>query len=140
MTDEQLFTGFDPQKQPEYEQELQANWGVPAQMIDDVKGRTEDWGQPEWQDVQGAFDRLHCAFASLLSEGRDAADEDVQTLVADHFALISRFYTPTAAIYAGLGRLYVEHADFRKVYDSHHPRLAEYMAEAMRIFAEERLD
>ncbi len=48
---------------------------------------------------------------------------------------MKRFYTPTREVYQGLGQLYVDHADFRKLYDSYHPQLAEYLRDAMRYFA-----
>ena len=90
-------------------------------------------------DVKATYDRLHRGFAAFCVAGRHVGDEDVQALVAEHFALIKRFYTPTAEMYAGLGRMYVEHPDFRKLYESYHPKLAEYLAEAMGVFAAERL-
>jgi hypothetical protein len=45
----------------------------------------------------------------------------------------------TKEVFGNLGQLYVQHPDFRKLYDAYHPHLASYLADAMRLFADREL-
>jgi hypothetical protein len=56
-----------------------------------------------------------------------------------HLQWVSRFYTPTAEIYSGLGDLYVEHDDFRQMYEGYRPGLAQYLRDGMKALAEREL-
>jgi len=47
---------------------------------------------------------------------------------------------PTAEHYAGLGQLYVDHPDFRARYDAVHPQFAEFLRDAMAVYAENVLN
>ena len=47
--------------------------------------------------------------------------------------------TPSKAPFIGLGALYQDHADFRARYETRKSGLTDYLAEAMRLFAEAQL-
>ena len=78
-------------------------------------------------------------FVEALEHGLKADSAKVQALVARHYAWITKFWTPDEESYVGLGQLYVEHPDFRKYYEAYHPELAEFLAEAMRVYANKKL-
>lgn len=42
-------------------------------------------------------------------------------------------------VYTAYAQLYYERPEFRKQLDPHHPELAEFLAEAMRVYAHEKL-
>ena len=42
-------------------------------------------------------------------------------------------------VYRGLGQLYAEHEDFRRVYDKYRPGLSDFMKEAMAYYADHTL-
>ena len=46
---------------------------------------------------------------------------------------------PSGPSFVGLGRVYVEDPEFRARYEAVAPGLSEYLAEAMRVFAEREL-
>jgi hypothetical protein len=75
----------------------------------------------------------------LLEKGAAVDRDDVQDVVRRHYATVRRFYDPTKEMYQGLGNLYVEHPEFRMLYDSYHPQLAEFMRDAMQQFAKREL-
>jgi DNA-binding transcriptional MerR regulator len=140
MKDDEMYLGFDPKKQAEYEREAIKRWGEPAkQHIEESKRRTKNWKKEDFEKVQRDYDELHRAFADALQKGVTPGDTDVQALVKRHFAVVERFWTPKRESYIGLGRTYCEHPDFRKLYDGYHPKLAEYLAEAMKVYAEREL-
>ncbi|MGD9954711.1 MAG: TipAS antibiotic-recognition domain-containing protein, partial [Candidatus Nanopelagicales bacterium] len=71
----------------------------------------------------------------LIDSGAAPDDPRVQAVIADHYAIVARFWTPDAESYAGLGDLYVDSPDFRKRYDAEHPRMAEFLRDAMAAYA-----
>ena len=66
-------------------------------------------------------------------------DERVLDVMADHYAIVARFWTPNAESYAGLGDLYADSPDFRARFDAEHPRMADYLRDAMAAYAIARL-
>lgn len=104
--------------------------------IAESKRRTIDWSKAEYAQVQTDFLDLNRQFTDALVRGLAPDQADVQALVRKHDSIVDRFWTPTRESYIGLGRGYLEHLDFVKLYASHHPKLVEFLAEAMRIFAE----
>ena len=60
-------------------------------------------------------------------------------VLADHHAALTRYWTPDAESYTGLGGRYVEDPDFRARYDAVDPRLAGFYRDAMAAYATARL-
>jgi DNA-binding transcriptional MerR regulator len=137
LKDEDMYLGFDQAKQEEYEAEIKTKYGEAA--LNERKHRTKDWKKENYEQVKADYDRLHKALTFMILRGANPDDDDVQAIVREHYEVISRFYTPTKDIYAGLGEMYVQHPEFRKLYDSYHPQLAEYIRDAMNIFADRHL-
>ena len=81
---------------------------------------------------------LRPAIADLMDRAPD--DPQVQQQIARHHAWIERFYPAPAEVYRGLGRLYVEHEEFRAFYEKYRPGLASFMQAAMAYYPEHTLD
>jgi DNA-binding transcriptional MerR regulator len=140
MKDDEMYQGFDPKKQAEYERQIVERWGDAARdHLEESKKRTRNWKAEDFERVKSEYNELHRAFTDALTRGLDAADSEVQELAKRHHAVVLRFWTPNRESYIGLGRAYCEHPDFRSLYDGFHPKLAEYLAEAMKFFAEREL-
>ncbi len=56
-----------------------------------------------------------------------------------HYELQNRFYNLTKEIYIGLADLYVQHPDFKKFFASCHPKMIEFIGEAMKYYANKNL-
>jgi DNA-binding transcriptional MerR regulator len=141
MKDDEMYLGFDPKKQAEYEQQAIDRWGEPArEHIAESKRRTKDWKKEDFDRVKRDYDDLHRAFAAAIDRGLTPECQEVQALVTRHCTVVNRFWTPNRASYIGLGRTYCEHPDFRKQYAGYHLGLAEYLAEAMKVYAERELN
>lgn len=140
MADNEMYLGFDPKKQAEYEQYLIDKYGDSArENIEESKRRTKEWKKEDYERVKQDYDELHRAFTKALNQGLSPDNAEVQKLVRRHYAVVDRFWTPNREAYIGLGRGYCEHPDFRKLYEGYHPQLAEYLAKAMKIYAESEL-
>jgi DNA-binding transcriptional MerR regulator len=140
LTMEQLFADYDWQKQDEYEAEIIDRGGEQAtDLVATSKRRMQQWKAEDFQSVKDEFEQLHQAFAQSLQQGIEVDHESVMALTRRHYLLINKFYSPTREVYRGLGRLYVEHPDFRKLYDAFDVNLAEYLKNAMDVFVESEM-
>jgi DNA-binding transcriptional MerR regulator len=140
MRDKELYRGFDRKKQAEYEREIIEAGGDPArQRVQESKRRTRGWKQEQFDAVGREYDGLHKEFTVFLEKGVSADDRRVQELTGRHFCVVNRFWTPDRESYTGLGRMYCDHPDFRKLYDGYHRGLAHYLAAAMQVYATDKL-
>jgi DNA-binding transcriptional MerR regulator len=145
MQDNDMYVGFDPKKMAEYEKWSREKFGDVIterwkKAVEDSKEMTKTWKKEDFEKVRREYDELHQAFADLLKSGIASDSAEVQALAKRHYAAVSRFWSPKRNSYISLGKVYCEHPDYRKMYDSNHPRLAEYLAEAMRIYAIRQLE
>ena len=140
MASEHFFEGFSPEKQRQYEKELVETYGEGIQpKIDASKERIKGWTK---QDFKAASDRWQVFLSELgaLAEaGKSADSKEVQSLIPSHRAWLESYWTPNRESYIGLGQLYATHPDFRKQFDEVREGLADFCAEAMRVFAEAEL-
>ncbi len=73
-----------------------------------------------------------------IEENVAPSHEKVQSLMRQHYECLKRTWIPTKESYIGLAEIYQQH-EFRIFYDSRHPKLLDYMIEAMKLFAEKEL-
>jgi len=140
MGPEELFAGFDPERQEQYEAELVERYGPSAQERIDESWRSIGRMSPaDAAKVTADLAQRDAAYAELMGAGVDVADPRVQAVTARHHAWVCQFWTPDAEAFAGLGDLYVEHPDFRARYEAVRPGLAEYVRDAMAVYAVESL-
>ncbi|WP_340400370.1 TipAS antibiotic-recognition domain-containing protein [Paenibacillus sp. FSL H8-0079] len=93
----------------------------------------------DYLDSQAKIDQVHLDLQQAIEDGLEPGSSKVQSIIGRHLEWIKSYYTPTAEIYQDLANLYVEHRDFRKMYDGYHPRLAEFLRDGMMIKAEQDL-
>ncbi len=134
--DEALFDGFSPDKQERYEAELIERGGERmAREIERSRATMSRWSARDMARMRDEMADIEASLATAL-RARQAHDaEDVQRLIARHFAWVSQFWTPNRESYAGLGALYTDHPDFVARYERRAPGLAAYLRAAMETFA-----
>jgi MerR family transcriptional regulator, thiopeptide resistance regulator len=139
MDDRDLYKGFAPEKQAEYEAWIAERHG--AGTIEASKARMKDWTKADWQALAGDFDKLEGGMAKALMDGMPADSALVQGLMRGWADWIGRSWgrAPSGEAFAGLGRMYQSHPDFRARYEGRAAGLTDYLAEAMRVFGEREL-
>ncbi|MBT2286994.1 TipAS antibiotic-recognition domain-containing protein [Paenibacillus polymyxa] len=93
----------------------------------------------DYLDSQAKIDQVHLDLQQAIEDGLEPGSAKVQRIIGRHLEWIKGYYTPTAEIYRDLANLYVEHKNFRQMYDGYHPRLAEFLRDGMMIKAEHDL-
>lgn len=136
LNEQELFGGFNKEKQQAYEQEMIARYGSAVEEhINSSYRSMKHWTKSDWDDVKNKADHIHKQLVSLLENKVSPADQAAQEIIHNHYQWISRFWRPNASTYTGLADLYCTHPDFKKLYDKYHPHLAEYLALAMKHYA-----
>lgn len=101
----------------------------------------ELWAQEDWEKSDGEFNAICADLAQLKKKHFPSSSPEVQMLIRRHCLWLKDFWTPTRQTYIGLSQCYLELA-WKKVFephDPHHPHLAQFLAEAMKFFAEHEL-
>jgi DNA-binding transcriptional MerR regulator len=141
MANEQIFEGFSPEKQRQYEKDLVDRFGPGVQTkIDESKRRMKDWTKEDFQASSERWQAFLANLGALAEKGNAADSSEVQALIPSHRDWLEQYWKPVRESYIGLGRLYADHPDFRKQFDAVRPGLADFCAEAMRVHAERELN
>ncbi|HYE45418.1 MAG TPA: MerR family transcriptional regulator [Caulobacter sp.] len=142
MNERDLFGGFSPEKQAEHEAWLTDRYGEDARTkIAGSKAKMKDWSKTDLEALKAEGEAIEQAMGRALQDGLPVDSGAVRALMARRHAWVARSWPspPTAQAFAGLGALYLEHPEFTARYEAIVPGLAEYLAEAMRSYAEAEL-
>jgi len=138
MDDNQLYRGFTPEKQAEFEDWMVGRYGEPVRVyIDQSKTLTKGWSEMDKDAFAAEFAVIEGELGQALASGFPADSEAVRAILRRHHAWVTRGWTsaPNAIAYRGLADLYQHHPHFRARYEAVQPGLSEYLAEAMTRFA-----
>ena len=131
LNDEDLFEAYTPEQSARYQREARERWG--EARVAQSERRLKRLSKDVWQKVQTEGGLVAAALAALMH--LDADDAQVQEAIKRHHTWIENFYPAPAEVYRGLAQMYVEHPEFRAFYDRFAKGLADFMQEAMLVFA-----
>jgi DNA-binding transcriptional MerR regulator len=141
MALEDLFDGIDPARQAAHEAELIDRFGDDARRhIAESRRRTAGWDRARADEAVAEYEAVEDAAVELIEAGTAPGDPRAVELMDRQYRAVCAFWTPNRASFTGLGRMYADSPEFRARYDAKHPRLAEFLAEAMAAYADQRLD
>ena len=135
LTDEELYEGFTPEQAARYEREADEMYD--AEVVRESRQRVRALSKQQWDGIKQEGGEITKAIAEVADLAPEAPE--VQQLIAKHHAWIEHFYPAPADLYEGLGRLYSEHEEFRNFYEQFRPGLADFMRDAMAVYAIETL-
>ncbi len=142
MNETAMYRGFDPEKQAEYEAWLVERLGPEVRpRIDETSRRMKGMSQVQVDQIQAELEPIKDDMAKALVQGLPADSDAVRAIVRRLHGWVARSWNrpPTREAFTGLGVLYQEHPDFRDIFDRRQAGLTDYLAEAMRAFAEAEL-
>ena len=100
-------------------------------------GREVDEAQRE--QIAKTGNEIYGKVADCMEKGLLPTSDQVQRLIKKHHTFTEQFNDATKEVYVALTELYEEHPEFRKQLDPIHPKLASFLAIAMKAFAEREL-
>ncbi len=133
MKDKEIFNGFI---------EVTKGKGTESYFAaEEIVGQSEK--KTERPDAGTIIKTAHKIFRELvkcIEKGQKPASDEVQLLIKKHHAFIEQIHAAPKQVYKAYAQLYQEHPAFRKQLDPFHPELAEFMAKAMKLFADGELN
>ena len=130
MNEASLFAGLNKPEQQQYAAEAERMYGA-----DVVRASNRQWqayGQEKQQAIMAEGDAMYADMVAAMPCG--AADPAVQAIVQRWRDHLHYFWSPQLEQLAGLARTYNEDARFKANFDKIHPRLAEFMLEAVQCY------
>lgn len=139
MSEEQIYAGFDPQKQAAYEQQLIDRFGDAVKKhFEECKEKTKHWGKKEHKEVWERFASICKRLVEAMKKGLIPESSTVQALIEEHYNWLKNFWTPDSTSYAGHAQL-IRDSELRNAYAKHHEKLPDYIAEGIEFFAKKKL-
>ena len=101
--------------------------------------KTKSYTKEKWAEANDGLMAIFAEFAACKKNGVSADSDEAQALVAKLQAHITaNYYTCTDEILAGLGKMYVADERFKKNIDKYGEGTAEFAAEGIRIYVENK--
>lgn len=127
MNKRDFYTGFDEEKQKQYEQQARERFG------EETMAKTKDWNAytpEEKNDILAKGYEINMGIVANMYRGYDSPE--VQYWIGRwHNAINTYFYACPLEIFEALGHTYYEDPEFTSFYEKIHPGLAVFMEEAM---------
>ena len=141
MKDADMYMGFSKEKQAEYLEYLKNRLGKDHYSFAECEKNEKKWTKADFEKWKRDADVMWPEMARLHQQKVSADSKEVQAMVKRLYDWIKQFWTPNRESFIGLGQSYTEFEwkKFFGKYDPEHPKLALYLAEGMRVFAEREL-
>jgi MerR family transcriptional regulator, thiopeptide resistance regulator len=134
MSKKQIFAGFTPEEEEKYAREAE-------QMYDPetVRASNRKWkayGKEKQQAILAEGKQIYVEMIAAMPKGADSPE--VQALVERWRVHMDYFWTPKLDQLLGLAEMYNTDERFKANYDAMHPKLAEFMLGAVKVYVESR--
>ena len=101
--------------------------------------KTKNYTKEKWAEVNDGLMAIFAEFAACKNNGVSADSPEAQALVAKlQTHITANYYTCTDEILTGLGKMYVADERFKKNIDKYGEGTAEFTAEGIRIYVENK--
>ena len=121
-----------------YETESRTRWGT-TDAYREHEQKTKNYTKEKWAEANDGMMAIFAEFAVCKNSGASANSTEAQALVSKLQAYITaNYYTCTDEILAGLGKMYVADERFKKNIDKYGEGTAEFTAEGIRIYVENK--
>jgi len=133
MSNKEKFEGFDFRHHP-YEEEAWKRWGDEA--VDRVNAKVRNMTKEEQKALSQEMESIYQKLAALRHQSPES--EEAQAAIKEWYDFLNNHFNQyyTLDVFKGLGQLYVEDERFTKNIDQYGEGLAEFMRDAMHIFAD----
>ena len=121
-----------------YETEARERYGG-TDAYREHEQKTKNYTKEKWAEANDGLMAIFAEFAACKASGSSADSNEAQAIVAKLQAHITaNYYTCTNEILTGLGKMYVADERFKKNIDKYGEGTAEFAAEGIRIYVENK--
>lgn len=107
--------------------------------FDSEESHTAEWNEQDYEAAAQRGNDVYEKLAHAMNRGHSPQSPEAASLVQVHYDLISESWIPGKDAYKGLADLYVEPGSHRDSLVETDANLPEWLAVAMRVFADDRL-
>lgn len=124
MKDQEYYSGFSKEQQQKYEGEIRQKFGNTA--IDESKKRMKNWSKSDFTRVMEDGTAIFSAIRDNMDKGAESIQIQEQIKALHHW--LNTFYSCNLEMLAGIGHMYNEHPDFRKMWQTkYHQDMPEFL-------------
>lgn len=134
MSTKQLFAGLTPEQEKDYADEAARRWGESS--VRASQQRYQGYSAEKKKQIGAEGEAIYREFVAAIPRGPDSTE--AQALVPRWRKHLEYFWVPNDEQCVALSAGYRDDPAFRKTFDAIHPGLADFMAEAVRIYVERR--
>lgn len=135
MKEKQMFSGFSKEQQAIYEKQIIERFGEKGKIhIEESKEKAKKISPIDEERLKKEFESICSDFLKLMKEKEKFNSAEVKKVTKRHFDWLKNFWTPDKESYAAHGQFIVE-SELRKAYETYHPDLPEFIANAIKSFA-----
>lgn len=99
---------------------------------------TNNWSHVDKTQVHVDWDLLYKEIAKVVDTVNPSSPA-AQKFIARHCEIVSRYYPPKKDAYIGLALFYDENADMKAYHNSYHPKMVEFLGDAIYTYATSNL-
>ncbi len=134
MSKKQIFSGFTPEEQEKYSREAERMYD--PETVRESNRRWKAYGTEKQRAILAEGKRIYIKMIAAMPKG--ATSPEVQALVECWRKNMDYFWTPDIDQLLGLAEMVNADKRFKANYDALHPRLAEFMLEAVKVYVANR--
>ena len=121
-----------------YSTEVLERWSG-TDVYHEHEQKTKNYTKEKWAEASDGLMMIFAEFAACKQRGATTDSNEAQALVAKlRVYITANYYTCTDEILAGLGKMYVADERFKKNIDKYSEGTAEFAAEGIRIYVENK--
>lgn len=141
MEHQNLYYGFDSPKQKQYEKYLLEQNIVSESEFETSKKKVSSWSEMDKEKYQKECDFINRELVSAIETFLYPSDSKVQAIIKRHYEWMAKCwpYEPTKEKYIQISETYLDNPDFKSFFDNYHPRLAQFLSDGIKAFAERNL-
>jgi DNA-binding transcriptional MerR regulator len=141
MAAEKMFEGFRfSEMLDELEAQQIERTGEGSPYYDQIRAAISDWDEPDFRRFEQDGAQVERRVLELLRAGVPCDDEAVFAVLDEDLAVQRQMVTLDADSYAKLGEAFVVTPQLRAHFDAQDLRLAEYLRDAMAVYARTRME
>jgi MerR family transcriptional regulator, thiopeptide resistance regulator len=132
MSEKQIFSGFTPEEEEKYAREAEQMYD--PETVRESNRKWKAYGKEKQQAILSESKQIYMEMVAAIPKG--AKSPEVLALVERWRKNMGYFWTPNLDQLVGLAELYNSDPRFKANYDAMHPKLAEFMLEAVKVYVE----
>ena len=134
MSKKQIFAGFTPEEEEKYAHEAEQMYD--PETVRESNRKWKAYGKEKQQAILAEGKQIYVEMVAAMPKG--AKSPEVQALVERWRKNMDYFWTPNLEQLLGLAEMYNTDERFKANYDALHPKLAEFMLEAVKVYVESK--